>query len=239
MVSIIIPVYNHSKRLSRCLASIARQTYADREVIIVDDGSEPPLDVSVAKSLDTSFHCRFERIPHAGAPAARNRGFLLSKGEYVLFCDADVVMKPHMLEAMLQALSAHPEASYAYASFRFGWKNFRLWPFDAEKLKLMNYIHTTSLIRREVFPGFDESLTRFQDWDLWLTLLEQGKRGIWASHEVLFSVAAGGTMSRWLPKNVYHLLRSTGIASRRVSSYDCARAIVLKKHSLEHYVASS
>jgi hypothetical protein len=49
--------------------------------------------------------------------------------------------------------------------------------FDADSLCRGNYISTMSLIRTEKFPGFDESLKRFQDWDLWLTMLKEGDTG--------------------------------------------------------------
>jgi len=41
----------------------------------------------------------------------------------------------------------------------------------------MPYIHTTSLIKKDYFPGFDENIKRFQDWDLWLTMLQSGHTG--------------------------------------------------------------
>ncbi len=205
-ISIIIPVYNHGQALVQCLESIRNQTTFSPparggdtegvgvrgliEVIIVDDGSREPVgDVTDARVI---------RQENKGAPAARNRGFKESSGAYVLFCDADVVMEPDMLAKMSQALDENPGVSYAYSSFKFGWKKFRLWEFDAKRLRQMPYIHTTSLMRREHFPEFDESLQRLQDWDLWLTMLEQGHIGKWIP-EALFTVKSGGTMSSWLP----------------------------------------
>jgi len=47
-----------------------------------------------------------------------------------------------------------------------------------KKLKKFNYIDVTSLLRREDFPRFDESLKKFQDWDLWLSIAQKGKTGI-------------------------------------------------------------
>lgn len=50
--------------------------------------------------------------------------------------------------------------------------------FSAAALGRGNYISTMSLIRTEKFPGFDETLPRFQDWDLWLTMLRKGNTGV-------------------------------------------------------------
>lgn len=231
-ISIIIPTYNHRQALERCLASIGAQTYRDFEVIVVDDGSTD----------DTSdwikdFQKRFTGYPllvtrysnNRGANAARNTGLQKARGEYVIFCDADVVMRPDMLEKMKAALNAHPEASYAYSSFKFGWKTFKLWPFDAEKLRQMPYIHSTSFIRRAHVPkgGWDESLKRLQDWDFFLTMLEEGHRGIWIP-ETLFTVAVRKAgMSQWLPSFAY---KFPWLPS--VKRYYGAETIVRKKHHL-------
>ena len=184
-----------------CLESIKNQTFQGFEIIIVNDGSTDITSEELEKlTLQFSNSPILHTIhqPNQGAPVARNRGFDESRGAYVLFCDADIIMKPDMLEKMAKALDENSEVSYVYSSFKFGWKKFQLWKFDAEKLKQMPYIHTTSLIRREHFPGWDPTLKRLQDWDLWLTMLEQGHTGKWIP-EVLFTVKTGGTMSSWLP----------------------------------------
>ncbi|MBI1961282.1 MAG: hypothetical protein HYS45_01105 [Parcubacteria group bacterium] len=121
---------------------------------------------------------------------------------------------------MSKVLDENPGASYAYSSFKFGWKTFKLWEFDADRLRQMPFIHTTSLMRREHFPGFDESLKRLQDWDLWLTMLEKGYNGIWIQ-EVLFNVKTGGTMSSWLPS----------FLAKRNKEYQASVEVVRKKHS--------
>ncbi len=185
-VSVIIPAWNSVETLPRTLHSIALQTWKDTEVIVVDDGS-----IDDPKMVCDQFPgVRFIRKDHGGAPAARNRGFSESTGEYVLFCDADVMLHPRMIERMVTTLELKPDASYAYCSFRFGWRTFDLFDFDEKRLKQSNYICTMSLIRRKDFPGFDESIKRLQDWDLWLTMLAQGKRGVWVPAR-LFSSSVG------------------------------------------------
>lgn len=222
-VTVIIPVWNDRGTLSRCLDSINRQMLQNVDVVVVDDGSAPPAKERVTSA---EVRVRWIRQAHAGAPAARNRGARETTSEFVLFCDADIELEPHALSRMVATLDAHPEASYAYSSFRFGWKTFRGFPFDADRLRRMPYIHTTALIRRTHFPGFDESLARFQDWDLWLTMLEQGHVGIHIP-EILFTIRnTRGTMSRWIPSFVHRLPWK----SRRVREYDAAAAIVQRKH---------
>lgn len=230
MISIVIPVYNQAKHLANCLASIKKQTYDNYEIIVVNDGSKDKV-IKVIKKFKPMFGFKLAYLEqeNRGASAARNRGAKLAKGEYIIFCDADVVMKPVMLELMLKTLKDKPSASFCYSSFIWGRKKFKLWPYDAEKLKIMPYINTTSLIRRKDFPGFDETLKKFQDWDLWLTMLDRGRTGIWLE-QTLFQVAVDGaqTMSYWLPSLAYKLLPWLP----PVKKYNQALAVIKKKHNL-------
>jgi glycosyltransferase involved in cell wall biosynthesis len=232
MISIIIPVFNQAEKVLLTLESINKQTYTDYEVIIVNDGSSDGVDVSCArylKNLETPNHYLFINQSNHGAPAARNRGYQESRGEYLFFCDADAILHPQALEILLGTLEANPQASYAYSSFMWGKKLFKLDEFDEEKLKKMPYIHTMSLIKRSDFPaeGWDENIKKFQDWDLWLTMLEQGKIGIF-NHEVLFTVMTGGTMSSWLPSFAYKLFPFLPV----VKKYNNAMKIIKQKHGL-------
>lgn len=230
MISIIIPVYNQAGHLANCLAGIKKQTYNNYEIIIVDDGSTDDI-IKVVEEFKKNFGLKliYHEQENKGAPAARNKGAKLAGGEYIIFCDADAVMKPVMLETMLKTLKNNPQASFCYSSFIWGHKKFKLWPFDAEKLKIMPYITTTSLIRSKDFPGFDESLKKFQDWDLWLTMMERGHTGIFVD-QILFKLAVSGTqtMSGWLPSCAYKLLPWLP----RVKKYNQAMAIIKQKHNL-------
>ena len=233
LISIIIPVYNHAHTLERCFDSIFKQTYRPLELIIVDDGSNDNFEEVISR-LTPPYEgggegvvCKVIRQQNSGASAARNRGFKEAQGEYVIFWDADTVARPEMLERFKRQLDEHPEASYAYSQFKFGWKTMRSQRFKIEDLRLYNYIDTTSLIRRKDSVPFDESLKRFQDWDLWLTMLRQNKTGIFVP-EVLFRKIVSGRkgISSWLPSFFYKLPWK----NRQVKEYETARTIVLRKH---------
>ena len=231
MISIIIPVYNQTKELDKCLESIKNQIYSNFEIIVVNDRSTMRMS-KVVKKWKKYYGHKMEFIncqTHHGAPYARNRGYKKSHGEFVLFCDADAVLVPSALETFLEALRTYKEASYAYPSHKYGHKLFRSFPFDSEKLKQMPYIHTTALIRRSHFPkqGWDEEIEKLQDWDLWLTMLKEGRKGIWID-KVLFKIKSGGTMSSWLPSLAYKLLPF----HPKVKRYKEAMDIIKEKHGL-------
>lgn len=222
-ISIIIPIYNQAKYINRCLKSVFNQTFKDFEVIVVDDGSTDNLNLALRPHLS---RIKLFRQANQGAPAARNFGFNQSRGKYIIFCDADLVLKPDILEKMIGVLEKKPAFAYAYPSFCLGFKKFRPGLFDPKKLKEKPLIHTSALIRRECFPGFDPELKKFQDWDLWLTMLKNGHQGIWLK-EILFKIKGRGTMSQWLPKFFYHLPWL-----KTVKKYKAAEKIIREKHQI-------
>lgn len=235
-ISIIIPVYNHAYTLERCFAALACQNVS-KEVVVVNDGSTDGFG-GVMERIRVAYpdlSIKMVQQNNQGAGVARNRGLREAQGDYVIFWDADTVAEPTMLAMLVTALETHPEASYAYCQYLFGWKLMKSQAFDGEALKKYNYIDTTTLIRRTAVVPFDETLHRFQDWDVWLTMLEQGKTGVFVP-EVLFSKIVDhrpGTSnwlsrSAWLPSFVYKLPWKI----KRVRDYDAARAIVLAKHHL-------
>ncbi|MEK7647573.1 MAG: glycosyltransferase family A protein [Patescibacteria group bacterium] len=226
LVSVIIPVYTRAHLLHACLLSIAAQTYRNTQVIVVNDGSPESDEVKRIVAQHPEID-RYIEQENGGAPRARNRGFEVATGSYLLFCDADAVLEPTMIAQCMRALDQHPEAAYSYCGMKFGWKTFAALPFDATRLRLFNYIHVSSLIRREAFPGFDPEIKRFQDWDVWLTMLEKGHRGV-AVPDVLFTVATKGTMSKWLPSWFYRLFPW----SKDVRAYRAAQQHIRTKHHL-------
>jgi glycosyltransferase involved in cell wall biosynthesis len=183
LVSIIIPCYNAKKTITKTLVSVFNQSYQPLEILAVNDGSTDSTPDILQKY---SQQVKLFYQDNKGASAARNRGFRESTGQYLLFCDSDVELKPDMVKKMVAMLEEHPEKAYCYCNFRFGYHTFDLFPFDAVRLQKENYISTMSLIRRDCFLGFDESLRRFQDWDLWKRMLKKGYTGLWCP-ERLFS----------------------------------------------------
>ena len=104
--SIIIPVYNAEKIITRCLESIARQTFKDFEVVMVNDGSkdrsEEVINEFLAIHSDVDAH--LVRQQNAGAGVARNVGISQSKGEYIVFLDSDDYIEDNYLESIYEKI---------------------------------------------------------------------------------------------------------------------------------------
>ncbi len=200
-ISVVIPAFNSAKTLATTLNGLNAQTLKPAEIVVVDDGS-----TDGTYQIAEKFDVHRIRQENRGAPAARNAGFMHTKGQFVLYCDADVQLQPEMLERMARALLLHPEAGYAYCDFKFGWHTFDLFDFDPGRLLKANYISTMSLLRRENCIGFDESLKRYQDWDLWKRLLAKNVHGIWVQGR-LFNAGFGG-ISKDSAKDVWKLAKS-------------------------------
>lgn len=136
--------------------SIAKGTFQDYKIVVVPDQGK-------------------------GAQWARNEGFKQVDTELVLFSDNDIQWQTEALQTLVEVLERTPKASYSYGRYKLG---NDLWSHEAwnpQLLKQHNYISTMSVIRTKDLPNppFDEKIHRLQDWDLWLTMLEQGKRGVY------------------------------------------------------------
>lgn len=107
MVSVIIPIYNTESYLEKCLESIRNQTYANIEVIMVDDGSTDcsKIIANVFVEKDSRFHLFSQR--NAGVSAARNYGLDLAQGEYILFVDSDDWLEPQMVERLVYNMNEY------------------------------------------------------------------------------------------------------------------------------------
>lgn len=103
LVSIIIPVYNAGKYLEETIRSAIDQTWVNKEIIIVDDGSTDN-SLAIANSF-TGENITISQQKNKSASAARNKGISLAKGEYIQFLDADDLIAPDKIASQIGALN--------------------------------------------------------------------------------------------------------------------------------------
>jgi len=103
-LSIIVPVYNAEKWIQETLDSLCGQTYADKEILCVDDGSK---DSSAEIVLSYAKKFPFVKLisqKNSGVCAARNNGIDNAEGEYIAFCDSDDYLELNAYEEMIAKL---------------------------------------------------------------------------------------------------------------------------------------
>jgi len=149
------------------------------------------IEMFCLKSLEDQIFKEYELIIKQGTNVCvnRNAGAKDSAGEYLFFLDNDIKLRPDCLSTMYMTLECNPDYDFAYCHYNRegelqGPHMAREWDYDY--LKTRNYISTMSLVRASKFPGFNESLERFQDWDLWLRMAENGSKGYFIP-EILFT----------------------------------------------------
>ena len=182
-ISIIVPVYNSEKYLTRCLNSIINQTYKNLEIILIDDASTDKSKDIIKKysSLDNRIKPIYSEL-NQGVSKTRNLGLKIFTGDYVFFVDADDSMKKNTLEIMLNdsiKYDADLVENYHLVIYE---KNNKKYYFTEKKVpkktismgNLNNNIEiltkstyiTGKLIRRDLIENmyFNEKLSRYEDF---------------------------------------------------------------------------
>src|SRR2546423_12351156 len=107
-VSVVIPCKDRPERLLRALASVRGQTILPDEVIVVDDGSEPPL----VHDSDEKIPVKLIRQNNRGPSAARNRGVQEASGDWIALLDSDDTWLADKLETQLNLISRYESAGF-------------------------------------------------------------------------------------------------------------------------------
>ena len=106
--SVVIPLYNKDKHITRAINSVLNQSYRKFEIIVVDDGSTDSGVIEVKKINDSRI--RLVQQINLGVSSARNKGISLAKYNFVGFLDADDAWKPDFLETIYFLIKKYPEA---------------------------------------------------------------------------------------------------------------------------------
>jgi glycosyltransferase involved in cell wall biosynthesis len=107
VLSIIIPVYNKEQYIDGCLTSILNQTFADFELILVDDGSTDGSEAVCRRFAEADQRITLITKPNGGVSSARNVGLIKASGKYVGFIDSDDAIEPDMYELLIQNAEQH------------------------------------------------------------------------------------------------------------------------------------
>lgn len=111
LVSILIPCYNAERWIAQAITSALEQTWSQKEIIVVDDGST---DGSLAVIRSFADRIRWETGPNRGGNAARNRLLELARGEWVQYLDADDYLLPSKVAQQMEFVAAQPSTDFVF-----------------------------------------------------------------------------------------------------------------------------
>jgi len=178
LVSIIITTYNRKEFLEEAVQSVLRQSYRDREIIVIDDGSTDGSHEVLTRLPDI----RYQWKENGGISSARNVGISLARGDHLAFLDVDDLWKKEKLTVQMSAMeAAGSKISYTdeiwLKNGRFHNQKKRHRKFSGaiyeRCLPLCIISPSSAVIAREVFERtglFDETLPVCEDYDMWLRI---------------------------------------------------------------------
>lgn len=185
IVSVVVRTRNRTALLKQALTSLTNQTFADFEVIVVNDGGEhiETLLDGFAPYLKLNY---VHNEKSCGRAAALNKGLAVAKGYWITYLDDDDIVYPTHLENLAAAV-AQPDVRVAYCNTNKAlcWSNlqydfvisrvpFAQVEFDPKLLlvenwiPLMSFMHAVDCVK--TVGGFDEGLDIFEDWDFLIRL---------------------------------------------------------------------
>jgi glycosyltransferase involved in cell wall biosynthesis len=186
-VSVILPTYNRAHLIKRAIQSVLNQTYQNFEIIVVDDGSTDNTEEEVVRNLNNKKIRYIRHNENKGAASARNTGIKVARGEFIAFQDSDDEWSINKLERQMEVFKNAPlEVGVVYTG---GWlirDNERTHrPLFTTKQRegsiykelfewrITRLTTPATIVKKECFNRvgmFDERLSRFIDWDLWLRI---------------------------------------------------------------------
>ena len=190
LVSVVIPAYRCAEYIVQGIESVLNQSFKDHEIIVVNDGTPDTAELE-AVLVPYFGRIRYFKQTGKGASGARNTGIRNAFGKYVAFLDGDDYWTPDHLAKNVSILEQNPELALAYCDcvlVKNGQPYSRVFLVQSqssrvsfESLLLQSSTISTSsvVVSREAIlaaGGFDESLDRCEDFDMWLRLSFSGVR---------------------------------------------------------------
>jgi glycosyltransferase involved in cell wall biosynthesis len=232
-VSVIVSSYNYGRYVGAALESVRRQSFADFEVIVVDDGSTDDSLRIIGRFLrDPRF--RLVEQSHGGQARAKNRGLAEARAPYVAFLDADDLWARRKLEKQVALMDSDPRLGVVCTGRKVvdvdgkprPWKSVRL-PRGRVVAAMFrqNFVCFSSALMRagvaDHVGGFDESIPLAIDYDFWLRAARHYRFGVVSEPLVAYRVGHVNLSRRQLDR--LHVARL--IMERFTLHYDHPRTL--------------
>ena len=188
LVSIVIPCYNQGHYLQEAVDSVLASTYENIEIIVVNDGSDLNIEGLSAQFPKTQIINQEKQ----GVCVARNNAIENASGKYILPLDADDKIHPTYIEKAVNMLENNPKIGIVYCEAEFFGAKTGKWQLAEYKFPDCLYgngIFVSVMYRKsdwEIGGGYKKEMTLgFEDWEFWLTLIENGVE-VYKIPEILF-----------------------------------------------------
>jgi hypothetical protein len=218
-ITVLMSVFNEQTYLREAVDSVLNQTFGDFEFLIIDDGSEEPLEDFINQYRDPRI--RVFRQKNVGLARSLNRGLRLARGDYMARMDADDVCRTDRFDLQIREMEAHPKIDLLGSFFDVIDEKgrlietkelitdpiYRLWRLQFHN----NYGHGTVMSKKQAVLRqgmYDDTLLYAQDYDLWSRISRKENTGI-------------------IPEVLYHyrMFEQSGQAS--VRNYDAQLAVAI------------
>jgi glycosyltransferase involved in cell wall biosynthesis len=184
LISVVMPTFNRARLLDRALRSVLQQTYRNLEIIVVDDASSDGT-AEVVKAIHDPRIRYLRHDSNKGGSAARNTGIRAAHGDYIAFLDDDDQWEPDKTEEQLRVLRHDNYDAVLCTSDEHG---ERIAAFDGKttvSLEDLRHGRFTAggtgvlMAKANVVKEtmFDESLPRYQDWDVFIRIGQKYRMG--------------------------------------------------------------
>lgn len=187
-ISVIIPVYNRAKLISRAIESVLNQTYKVDEIIVIDDGSS---DNTLEILKNFGYKIKVITQKNSGVSSARNRGIIKSSFDWITFLDSDDEWDRDKIKEQVEFHKNNPEILISHTQelwIRNGkkinqkshHKKFGGFCFE-ENLDFCHIAPSSVMMKKDLFEKigyFDDSLVVCEDYDLWLRVLREYPIGL-------------------------------------------------------------
>ncbi len=233
LVSVIIPCYNQGEFVTETVESVLAQQTRDVEILIVDDGST---DSITRKVLDGARWPRATVFRTENRGLANARNFLIERtsGRYLCALDADDRLHPEYLSSTLTQFDREPDLTFVSSRLQMFGDEHRVTPealeCDLRTLLCDCPLFPATLVRRDAvlaLGGYDTHIPGNEDWDLWISLLERGHRGVILPDVLFYYRRRRGSLCDRCTRGDIHLNHVRYLVQKHRDSYRAHLAHVL------------
>lgn len=183
LVTVILPSYNHCRFVEQSIRSVTGQTYANIQLIVIDDGSTDG-SVDVIRSLAEEFHFEFVEQRNAGLIETLNRAKRRIRGKYVALTASDDYWHPEKTARQVRYLEKHPGYALVHSRIRY----VNEYSIELREIRerctsgsvfpqlLLGEFHVhglSALVRADIFSQFEYGRFYIDDLYMWLKIAER------------------------------------------------------------------